>query len=435
MVYIYAVFLLCLLGLFSYLYARSKSLAKELLLVFIFSYSTVFISSLYLEIFSPYIYEQAIYSGLNFSTFLFLLVIFLSLFFALCVFSFLCKTFPLREKRGHIISNNYLFFVVGIELILIAHVFISGSPLIELDVSKFNFWSDKALIPAFKVFNWMLYILIFVVGGNSPYFILKKGSLDKFLSLGVLLLALLYYISWGNKFSALMVVFFMYFSPGLLMYRLKYGEPYLSFKKIAVMVVIGFSAVSILVASQYSRYQSRGLTIVEQLLERVFVLQGHVWWGTIEHISNREPHFFQIINESQMVLLGKSSEHYGMLYLMELLAPSSLFYSYLEAGVQFTGGFPAINFSIFGLALGFALSIISWSVFGIFLYYLVKLLLEKSKLRLILSGYLFVSSLSYYLHGTISGFLNWKFFIVVSLLFFLEVVIRCCRVKPLRVGG
>lgn len=49
-------------------------------------------------------------------------------------------------------------------------MFLSGSPLFEVGVTKFSFWRDQAILEPLSIFNWALYPVIFVVGANGAFF-------------------------------------------------------------------------------------------------------------------------------------------------------------------------------------------------------------------------------------------------------------------------
>ncbi len=214
------------------------------------------------------------------------------------------------------------------------------------------------------------------------FFMYSKSRVSWFLSVLVLVFGCLYYVSWGNKFSALLLVVFLYFIPGVIAFRRRFGFSYPIVSR-TFALGLGFLFLIIgLVSSQYERFQSRGLDAREQLIERVFVLQGHVWWGSVGAVLAGGPDFDQAAKELGSVFRRDDSDSVGMRYMMKKLAPEYLYSSYLESGVEYTGGYPAILVLIFGLFGGVLFSVVLWGFYGFFLFYLARLIFIGSRVRL-----------------------------------------------------
>ncbi|MEO4046306.1 DUF6418 domain-containing protein [Pseudomonas sp. CAU 1711] len=413
---------------------RKFSSIFTLLFPFIYGYFGVFVSCLYLELFPSFIFEQGVLSFFNGSSLLLIAVLFVSVVSVIFVFQALANVVRVPEVGRPLLSVKVLILVIALELLLIIHVFLSGSPLVEVGITKFNFWREKAILESLSIFNWALYPILFVVGANGAYFMYVRSRVSWVLSFSVLILACLYYVSWGNKFSALLLVVFFYFVPGVVSFRRRYGMAYPVFRRTVLLGLVFAFTVASLVLLQYERFQSRGLDAGEQLIERVLVLQGHVWWGSVNEVLSIGPDYDQIAKEFGAILSSESEGPVGMRYIMESLAPEYLYLSYLESGVEFTAGYPAILLLVFSFWGVLLFSVFWWGFYGLFLFYLARLIFLGSRVRLFFSAYLYMASLAWFQHGSLSGFVNWKFFVVCLFLFFLEAVLSLRGLKEVSVS-
>lgn len=392
-----------------------------LIFPFVYGYAAVFFSCLYIELFPSEIYEQGVVSYFNGASFLLFLVLCFSVVSVLLTFQVLYKR--CGWSSGDIkplLPVSLLICVVLLEVFLIAHVLVSGSPLFNSGVTKFSFWREQALFKSLSVFNWLLYPVIFVVGSNGAYFLYGRKKFASALSFLVLVLACFYYVSWGNKFSALLLIVFFYFIPGLVSFRFRFGKKFPFLRRTFFVSLFFLFAVGILVMGQYERFQSRGLDVKEQLVERVLVLQGHVWWGSVNEVLSSGGDYQHVLDEFKSIFVSGEAGEAGMSYIMKRLAPAGLFSSYVESGVEFTGGYPAIAILTLGLVGGTLVSAFTWGVFGIFLFYLWCLISQGSRFRLFFAAYIYMTSISWFQHGSVSGFINWKFFFVVLVLLIME---------------
>ena len=418
---LYGVAMLFCYGFLGVLVWRRFNSIFALIFPYVYGYVTVFVSCLYVELFPSEIYEQGVLSHFNGASFLLFLVLSFSVTSVVLVFQVLVKKFGwLSRDVKPLLSAPLLICIVLLEICLIVHVLISGSPLFNLGVTKFTFWREQAVFQWLSVFNWLLYPILFVVGSSGAYFLYERKRFSGVLSLIIFVLACFYYVSWGNKFSALLLVVFSYFIPGLVSFRSRYGRKFPIFKRSFLIVSFFFFVVGFLVMGQYERFQSRGLDVKEQLFERVLVLQGHVWWGSVNKVLASGGDYQHVLDEFKSTFIGGEPGEAGMSYIMKRLAPAGLFSSYVESGVEFTGGYPAIAILTLGLVGGILFSALSWGGFGVFLFYLWCLISQGSRFRLFFAAYIYITSISWFQHGSINGFINWKFFVVMLLLMVME---------------
>ena len=421
MLYLYGASVLIVSFFLAYIVWRKFWIGFVVLFPFLYGYGTLLVSSVYLEVFPSYIYEQDSYSFFNWASLYFLFVMSGALFGVLLILQLLFRVYGYPALARPLLPRAYLLLVILLEIVLIAHVLASGSPLLLEGVTRFQFWSEYALVKGLSVFNWLLYAIIFVVGSSGAYFLYREDRISKLLSFVVFFLAGLYFVSWGNKFSALILLFFVYFIPGLISFRFRYGYKYPMHAQLIRVGPLFVGVVFLLVVGQYERFQARGLGVGEQLVERVLILQGHVFWGGFNKAALEGGNYSHAFNEVKSLFLDLPSGESGMTFLMKVLAPAELFYSYVESGVEFTSGFPAINLVTFGLLFGAVVTAFSWLLFSFFIFYLLRLIAQGARVRLLLAGYIYLNAVVWFQRGSLDGFINWKFMLVIVLIFGIEI--------------
>lgn len=421
MIYLYAVSVLILSFFLAYFVWKKFWVGFVVLFPFLYGYGASLVSSIYLEVFPSYIYEQDAVSFFNWVSLYFLIVMTGALFSVLLILQLLFRFYGYPAFVRPLLPRIYLLLVIALEVFLIVHVFASGSPLLLEGVTRFQFWSEYAIIKGLSIFNWLLYAIVFVVGANGAYFLYRSDGVSKLLSFVIFILAGLYFVSWGNKFSALVLLLFFYFIPGLLSYRFRYGEKYSFHRQLIKLGPVFVGAVLLLIVNQYEKFQARGLGVGEQLVERVLILQGHVLWGGFNKAIVEGGSYSHVLDEFRSLFFDLPSGASGMTFLMQILAPSEIFNNYIESGVEFTAGFPAINLVTFGLFLGAFFTVLSWLLFSFFVFYLLRLIAQGARIRLLLAAYVYLNAVVWFQRGSLDGFINWKFMIVIGFLFMIEM--------------
>ncbi|UOE55162.1 hypothetical protein IRB79_25910 [Cytobacillus oceanisediminis] len=112
------------------------------------------------------------------------------------------------------------------------------------------------------------------------------------------------------------------------------------------------------------------------VLYRVFGLQGHVWWGTdyLAGLQNNMEKAQNIKNEIEVITLKDNGKYTsGLESLMILVSPNKA-YTFIESGINFTMGYPAILNIMFNPISLFMVLVAS----GVFLVFLLICFTELS---------------------------------------------------------
>lgn len=360
--------------IFYFIYKYAKIDILFFLLIFI-GQITVFLSSLFIET-GVYITEQQRISFQTGSTVW--LLIYNLLFFVPLVFA--CNKyrslFPVAGNRVNMkfqkSASLMLAFVVCAIFILYVNLILTGIPLFSDHINRFNFWAFSAIPFLNKLLGntaLPLVIILGVVYGCSR----GKYPRTAKISLYCFLFTIIYYFLLGQKFSMQLLAFSFFIPPfAILAVRENGVSPRDIINRLRWYF---FVILLIMLVFTYLVYTFGSLGISDAqggalagMVYRVFALQGHVWWGIHYSVFHEEVyglgHF-----------LGNSMG--GMESLMRLVAPDGLVDSYLEAGVRFSMGYPAIGILLFGKYKFLFLQIIIGLFYGFFIGYVQHKILKK----------------------------------------------------------
>ncbi|MBN1211033.1 MAG: hypothetical protein JXA92_00515 [candidate division Zixibacteria bacterium] len=211
-----------------------------------------------------------------------------------------------------------------------------------MGLDRFDYWSDHPL-PILKTLGGQVYFMVFLLG---IVFSWKKDMRIIFLFLGVCI----YLVFSSEKFTGLYAVLYYLLLP-IIINGLVQGKRQFSLKRIGIYTVVICSFFLALIYYHYSNINiSPGDSAADMLVNRAMGLQGHVWWGTDVEVMKRDEiiDFEQLSKElSSFMSYSTQKEDVGMKYLISLVAPPGIARSYLERGVNFTMGYPAIGLYIF----------------------------------------------------------------------------------------
>jgi hypothetical protein len=290
-------------------------------------------------------------------------------------------------------KNIYGYLLILILSILIIHTVLSGAPLLYTPViNRFNFWNTYAKIPILSVFNSQVIFLMYA------YFIFGKSSKQKKI---VLSMAVLHYVLLGQKFTVLF----------LLIYYTFYSKLYIQLNPMKIKfkyVFISILLIGAFVFLSLFHYEKEAALVGHNpllaLMERLFVLQGQMWWASVDYVQS-----FGIDIEKMFIY-----QEDGIHVLMKLFAPQDIYESYIENGVRFTMGYPGIIYISLG-RWGILYQIFQGFIFSI-LAYIVLYFSRQGFVEAFLSMKIFFIYSTYLSMGNISDIISWKFLLWIYLL-------------------
>jgi hypothetical protein len=410
------VLLFCSIGAVVFFISRHQAWLPGLSYL-IFFVTWVLISTIFLDA-GVYISEQQRMSDNNYS--FYLLLLYQAFFFGGIVLSIqaIGSAMPRvrRNPRG-IAFGSMTISSSGVErglfrlillavVLLIIHTLVSGSPMLgHTSASKATFWESAAMVPQLRLLNNQLLPLIFAF--SVVYDSRRRSMILAFLML--VNFALL-----GHKFSVLLLVVYLAAYPSL-----QYVSLAWAFSWKAVLAGSSFLAASaVLVYLTYARKSWIGgapADVIDFVVQRIFVLQGHAWWGVVEYVDR-----FGSMGLNRL-FSGETMD-----LVMRVIAPNVTYRNFSETGSTFTAAYPAILY----LTVGWWALVIQFFV-GVLFAFIIYLLHHAVRLGFLgafLGLKLFLASLFFVLMGRSSDLFNVKnaawFFILCMLLLMTASVSR-----------
>ncbi|MEP1034522.1 DUF6418 domain-containing protein [Ekhidna sp.] len=376
-------------------------------LLYLIIISSWILSSVYaLDFGGTYIFELRITSTQSFATSALVLC---NIVFFEGIFSYLKKRdysiTPIIDKPLILPKKLQLLdFSINILVLIVYSSFvITGIPLLS-GMDRASYWDLVSEIPIINIVLGNYLLISFLVGLN--YGLRKKMGQKAGWSFFQLISIIVFFILAGNKFSALFSIITNFLiSPTFL------GVfDSISFKRLFKIgfASIGFFLIVIFIQSNtyslssesYGKYK-----IFSYLFQRVFVLQGELWWKTFQDIIVEGQFDSGHLMEELNAVFFRTQESYtGLRYLMIESANGSFIYEILKGNYMYTGAFPAIIIATFTKVLVLPVLFVLGRLIAILLLIFKKLHFKRSLFRLYLIYVLYSTCLSMILGGAFGNF-------------------------------
>lgn len=386
----------------------NKKISIFILLSFysIFGYTLLLLSLLYLSSNKVYIIEEGIYSHMN-DSFLYIIPFLLIFIFLLFIFSVTTKISIIKSHKYFLSRTSHKIIITILTLLLILsyiNIFISGNiPILSNGyISRFDFLHSTKLWGILAPFGAVIAIIPITLG-----YLLMQSSLQGFKTRYIFILFLiylLYLILIGQKFGAILLSSYYLILP-IAIHKLLHNKKIITFKLLFVFFLVILSIV-FLIAYHYSH-----LSIAKEfggpinfIFYRLFALQGHTFWGIIEHLDD--------------IPISISNWWDGMHNMMRIIGINGIEQT-IERGVNFTSGYPVVLLITFPLIGSVIAYIILTSAFFIFLRFLV---LNIYNLKYIFYAYILLYINSFQNIGSLNLLLNYKVLILCLIIIMLTIV-------------
>jgi hypothetical protein len=211
----------------------------------------------------------------------------------------------------------------------------SPIPLFSENVNRFNYW-EHAKFPILKKFFGSTALPLAIILGVYHLFFYAQNFLKlKRLVQLLFILYIVYLYLIGHKFSPQFLAIYFFFLP-LWIYKIRMRISIVNKKTILAFLTLGvFIFLFILYQYQFAGVSFLYGGAIMGILYRLFVLQGHVYWGIDEMV------FLEKKYGTEYLSAFFSNKLDGLLMLMYTIGPSNLQW-YLEHNVRFTAGYPAL---------------------------------------------------------------------------------------------
>lgn len=319
-------------------------LGRHFLFLFMlwFGHFGMALSSAYLES-GFYITEQQRFAFNNGAT-LGLLALEFFLWFgvwsAIKISPFCCRQVPaVRYSR---LGSSFALFLVGMVLfLLILNVLLTGSPLFDADLNRFNFWDSSKLSFLNSLFGDVATPLLVILGVIFAVSWVESERRRALIALMMFFVFLGYYFLIGHKFSMQLLAVSLFFPPYFFLKKLQDGRYGFKFGHLLFMVFC-ISLLFFFIGQNYIERHAEFVDaqggVVNAILYRFWGLQGHVWWGGYNEFLT-SPRLVE--NPFEKILDGMHT-------MMYVVSPAQLVDNYLSAGVRFTMAYPAVILYVLG---------------------------------------------------------------------------------------
>jgi hypothetical protein len=317
------------------------------------------------------------------------------------------------EKRNIEIINKFIV-IIGIAT---AILFLSYVPR-EVVGSRNIFLVENPSIVRDFIWKYMPFIGLYLgfAAGST------KSSITRIYSyMGIILIVLALY-GFGHKASAIFsficnfIISFFILVKFIPMRRQVFRielRGQLIFAVIAMILIIVMGIYRYVDIAEYN--------ITEYLINRIFVLQGSIWWFT-DYETFHGLGQINIIDFIDFIFSIDYEKNLSLIYLMTKAIGTDLTYRivFIHHGL-YTGAFPA-SFYIFGGEGPVLFSILSGIVIAVASGYLVRKLIKRQIILSAVSFYIYIYMIAILESGEFMHLLTIKLIMYVLLLFFLEFI-------------
>ena len=370
-------FLYVLFGIYIY-----KNFFRAFLIFFpfYFSYFWVAVSCAYLE-FGVYISEQESYSFATGRTLRLVTYVFIFLCVAICLFQankniYLRNYVPMFFLHSQFLVNFAFILMSTILFLLFCGLLIYGSPPVQ-GITRFQYWAQHPF-----PFLWKLQILLsqmtFFLGAVCA----QSDNGIKFKSAVIVFSTVVLNVLYGDKFSTNMVALtnfaISFFLIKFIVFRQK---PVLSHVLSICLVSIFFF--SLLIYWFYANVHGiDSYDIPRYVLDRIFALQGHTWWG-IDALALDKDFFYGF---KQLFMTSSEYEVGGLKMLMYAIAPLDRVDWYVNNGITLTMGGIALPVFCVGYFITFFYVIFAGLCVGTLGIYIELKILKYQLIRILIAS-------------------------------------------------
>lgn len=289
-----------------------------------------------------------------------------------------------------------------------------GIPLLQPGtILKQNYLETTRLYPIVKYFGFALPLPI--ICGASIYVLHKAGDRTwRTLGLMVHLAYIVYLILMGFKFGGITNSIFFLAAPWLIDIAQRRSFWFM-LKRVAIVIAFIIPPFVYLIITHYERLRVGGVSDPFEILYiRVFVLQGHLFWGVDNYVLNHT-------TDSYFLHLGKSLD---VMREMMLLIGGRYIETPMENGTRFTGGFPSGFVLIYGHLLTIPMVFAVGAMYYAAMRVLINAILRRDVIFYSLGGYILLRLYSILGISNLDVLISPSFFGLIFVLLLYAMVMR-----------
>lgn len=320
----------------------------------------------------------------------------------------------IRELPYRLSERNIFCIIQLIVAYMLANLLISGTPLLTDGVSKSNFYSSFSKLPFCNVFqtHFLPFFMLFLGIRYGRQLHEKKNGRD---SLIVAAAILLIQILMDNKFYGLYDYTLHFILPVFVI-----NKRFLDAKKKKLpwkWILVALCAVGLLIWLCYTKYAATKENPVQFLLDRLFSLQSHTFWGVDLLMQSGElkpdpAGLFKEILAGMVGNLSRLDSNYGIARIMYMVTASTYADDMLHSGFLFAGSYMTVLMSYIGYPATFVFSLVLSRIIATVCAGMAKHIETNHYLILYLQFFIFRRFYEYFRVGNPAMVINWKFLLI-----------------------
>lgn len=332
----------------------------------------------------------------------------------------------LKFKFNKKVCNVLLSIVLCIVLISFAGFIFDGVPIF-MGIDRIQYVRSYQSF-LFNKISGQLYISTFIIGIIAGISYVKNERKNFKKCVVIFIFILIYFLLRGDKFSGLLNIIYLFIIPIYLqLYKFS------NFKiKLSKLIIIGaFIGLVFIYIINFHYSHINKSNSANRISERI-AAQGQVWWAIDKNVSNGyKASDSEIVKEVESYFnknIDKSD--LGLNKLMKVIAPTTVYSSFLGNGVNFTMGYPAIGLYLYGyLGLVF-FQIFFGTLLCICLSYTYKTLISGEYFRCIISGKIYIELIGSLSMGNLYNILSREIVLYIIIIILMNIV-KVNKVKHL----
>lgn len=326
-----------------------------------------------------------------------------------------------RARRKKLSDNDIYFIVLLVVIYTLLDILISGKVPLFSGMNYSTYYSSYSKLPLISTIYSYLFpffaVLLGVFTGKN-----RQNKKKKYILLFILIIFV--QLLLNNKFYGLYDYVLYYLMGYLVFFYFNKKNNKLPIK----YIILALCGVGILLYVCYSKYSKTMINPIQYLLDRIFSLQNHTFWGIDKLWHDDVLHMdwngfvselFSGFNEFD---ISRLNPNYGIARVMYMVTTDTYANDMLSTGYLFAGNYLTVILSYVGYIPAFLGSFIMAYVVSKLSISLYKNLLKQNYIILFFVFFVFRRFFEFFRVGNIAMILNWKFLIIYLFLFFYYVM-------------
>lgn len=327
------------------------------------------------------------------------------------------QTMTIRFKinQGSILGRgNSLVIMALIIIYLVIDVICSGNIPLFSGINMGTYYLKYSKFPLCSFLqDYILPFISLLLGASAGRCKRDKIRTKKYF--GVFALVVLLQILLNCKFYGL----YDYILQFILAYAVAsgFGE-HETKKKIPIRyIVFGIIFLGSILFICITKYSNSVINPVQYLLDRVFSLQSHTFWGVDMLIQKKQlsadyAGFWHEVVQGVISDVSRLNPNYGIARVMYMVTVDTYAGDMLKSGYLFSGSYITVLISYLGYVPVFFVSIILAWVTSKFSFLMYKCIKHRNGIVLFFSFFVFKRFYEYFRVGNLAMIINWKFIII-----------------------